>query len=366
MNQQSERPIIDLVAGTRPNFVKIGPLFHHLKETSWCLPRLIHTGQHYSSELSEDIWMDLNLPPPFIVLEGGRGSHAEQTGTLMIAYEKSCLASAPSLVVVPGDVNSSLACALAARKLGIPIAHLEAGLRSHDASMPEEINRRLIDHMADILWTPSEDADKNLQTEGISLSKVHRVGNIMIDALKSLKSRIDGSPPPVTFPRYGVLTLHRPSNVDFRERLRDIVTVIEEISQKIPILFPVHPRARQRLEEFGLWDQIVGCPNIQATKSLSYIRFLGAVARSSFVLTDSGGLQEETSYLGIPCFTLRENTERPITITLGTNELVRLESASRRVRERIDEVTVPRTIPLWDGHTSERIGNHLNTYLASH
>jgi UDP-N-acetylglucosamine 2-epimerase (non-hydrolysing) len=278
----------------------------------------------------------------------------------MIEYDKVCKDRRPHWIVVVGDVNSTVACALVGAKLLIPVAHLEAGLRSGDRTMPEEINRIVTDSIADVLWTPSQDGNDHLAREGVATDKVELVGNIMLDSFELLAPKIRAANLAAKFgleaQRYGVVTLHRPSNVDDREKLEQIVDELAAMGTKMPLVFPVHPRTRQRLGEFGLGAKVGGCPQIRMTEPLSYIEFMSLVVDSRFVLTDSGGVQEETSYLGIPCLTLRENTERPITVTLGTNRLVDVAGLEREVaRVLAGPARTTCTIPLWDGRTADRV-----------
>jgi UDP-N-acetylglucosamine 2-epimerase (non-hydrolysing) len=289
----------------------------------------------------------------------GSGGHGEQTGRVMMEYEKVCLASRPDWIVVVGDVNSTLACALVGTKLLVPVAHLEAGLRSGDRRMPEEINRLATDAICDLLWTPSADGDEHLQREGVAAEKVERVGNIMIDSFELLapKIRAAGMPAKLGLSKgeYGVVTLHRPSNVDDAGQLRAIVEKLVAMAKRLPLVFPVHPRTRQRLKDFGLASALEG-PAIKLTEPLSYIEFMSLVLDSRFALTDSGGVQEETSYLGIPCLTLRENTERPITVSLGTNRLVNIGSLDEAVSRVLNGPKRSEcAIPLWDGRTAQRV-----------
>jgi UDP-N-acetylglucosamine 2-epimerase (non-hydrolysing) len=355
---------IDLIAAARPNFMKIAPLYHALAAEPWAAPRIVHTGQHYDSNMSDAFFADLRLPKPHVHLGVGSGSHAEQTGRVMIEYEKVCVASRPDWIVVVGDVNSTLACALVGAKLLIPVAHLEAGLRSGDRTMPEEINRIATDAIADLLWTPSPDGDEHLLREGVAASKIERVGNIMIDSFELLAPKIRAAGMAAKLglekERYGVVTLHRPSNVDDAAQLHAIVDKLVRIAERLPLVFPVHPRTRQRLRKFGLTPMLEAAPALKLTEPLSYIEFMSLVVDCRFALTDSGGVQEETSYLGIPCLTLRENTERPITVTLGTNRLVNvagLEEAVERVLRGPARSTC--AIPLWDGRTAQRVAASL-------
>lgn len=347
-----------LVAGARPNFMKVAPIYR-----AFCTGRnrhallLVHTGQHYSRNMSEDFFLDLGIPEPEINLEVGSGSHAQQTARVMIAFEPVCLEHRPDWVIVVGDVNSTVACALTAKKLGIRVAHVEAGLRSRDMSMPEEINRLCTDAIADLLFTTDTLADENLRSEGVAAEKIHFVGNTMIDTLRQQldRSLTVAAPTGLTglaAGRYAVLTLHRPSNVDSPERLAAILGAINAIAERIPVVFPVHPRTASRLNGVRLH------PGVRAVGAMSYLPFLGLVARCRMVLTDSGGIQEETTVLGVPCLTMRDNTERPITCEIGTNVLVGTEP-ERIVQEAnsiLDGHTRPHAIPeKWDGHAAERI-----------
>ncbi|HYC48453.1 MAG TPA: UDP-N-acetylglucosamine 2-epimerase (non-hydrolyzing) [Burkholderiales bacterium] len=351
---------VDLIAAARPNFMKVAPLYRALAEQSQVFrPRLVHTGQHYDDNMSGAFFRDLGLPAAHAHLGVGAGTHAQQTGGVMIAYEALCARERPDLTIVVGDVNSTAACTLAAAKLNIAVAHLEAGLRSGDRSMPEEINRIVTDALADVLWTPSPDADENLLREGVPSARISCVGNIMIDALELGRSRIESRPYARELglrPReYAVVTLHRPSNVDDPGKLQELVRVLSQCSAEMPLVFPVHPRTRKSLIEFGLWARIEGTPGLHAIEPLGYVEFMSLVFTSAAVVTDSGGLQEETTYLGIPCVTLRDNTERPVTLA-GTNRLARapdLPDALHEVRSgRWPRGQVPE---LWDGRTASRI-----------
>jgi UDP-N-acetylglucosamine 2-epimerase (non-hydrolysing) len=352
---------VDLVCAARPNFMKVAPLYKALQQESHLFQtRLVHTGQHYDANMSDWFFRDLGLPEPHINLEIGSGTHAEQTGGVMIAYERVCLDTPPDWCVVVGDVNSTIACTLAAKKLGIKVAHLEAGLRSKDRTMPEELNRIATDALADLLWTPSIDGDENLVREGIPTERIDRVGNIMIDSLESMRERIEARRyrEEVDLPLrgYGVVTLHRPSNVDDANALGELVDQLGAASAELPILFPVHPRTRQRLTEFGLLENLQSSPGVRLVQPLGYVDFMSAVFDSAFVLTDSGGVQEETTYLGIPCLTLRENTERPVTVTEGTNRLLRaggiLAAVARVTSQGWPKGKQPE---LWDGRTAGRV-----------
>lgn len=371
--------VIHLVCAARPNFMKVAPLYHALKKVDWAKPIIVHTGQHYDLNMSEAFFQDLGLPKPDIYLGVGSGTHAEQTGKVMFSYEKILFDQRPDLVVVVGDVNSTVAAALAAAKIVYPvnnatnlrngrsrplIAHLEAGLRSFDRSMPEEINRLVTDVLADILWTPSEDANENLMKEGIPPEKVQLVGNIMIDSLEMLRDKIetqttykDFDLEPLT---YGVVTMHRPSNVDDPSVLKRFWSLLADITERVPLVFPIHPRTRRNMEENGLLSLMNGSKRLMLPEPLNYVRFMSLVSKSLFVITDSGGIQEETSYLGIPCLTVRENTERPITITRGTNQLCSLYDLKEKTYEILRGPSRKNgTIELWDGRTAERIVQHL-------
>ena len=351
---------IDLIAAARPNFMKVAPLYHALHGQPWCRVRLVHTGQHYDANMSDAFFRDLGLPRPDLHLGVGSGSHAEQTAHVMVAYEGACNASRPDLCIVVGDVNSTVACALVAAKLWIPVAHLEAGLRSGDRSMPEEINRLVTDTLADILWTPSPDGDEHLVAEGVPSEKITRVGNIMIDSYELMKDRIHASGARQRLGldgrEYGVVTLHRPSNVDTEAPLAALVAQLTRIAAKLPLVFPVHPRTRKNLESFGLWDKLSAAPGIRIVEPLGYVDFMNLVCSARLVVTDSGGVQEETTYLGIPCLTLRPNTERPVTIIEGSNRLV----TTAHLAATVDEILAHRGAhgrkpDLWDGHTAQRV-----------
>ena len=364
----TESAVVHLIAGARPNFMKIAPAYHELKKQDWCQPVIVHTGQHYDVEMSDNFFRDLELPRPDVNLDVGSGSHAEQTAGVMVAYERLCRHQRPDWTVVVGDVNSTIACALAATKLGIPVAHLEAGLRSRDRTMPEEINRILTDAIADLLWTPSPDADENLRGEGVPPERIERVGNIMIDSYELLRERIEQERMREKFglqaQEYGVVTLHRPSNVDRRETLAPIIEALAEISKRLPLVFPLHPRTRARLEALGLAETISSLARIHLIRPISYVPFMSLVREARLVITDSGGVQEETTYLGIPCLTLRENTERPITIEQGTNRLTRADTLVDAVNSILENGWAAGVRPaLWDGHTAERVAESLRRRL---
>jgi UDP-N-acetylglucosamine 2-epimerase (non-hydrolysing) len=360
------------VVGARPNFMKIAPVMRAVARAGFAEQKLVHTGQHYDVAMSDVFFTDLGMPVPDIHLGVGSGSHAEQTAKVMTGFEKVCLAERPDLVVVAGDVNSTLACAVDCAKLRVPCAHVEAGLRSFDLDMPEEVNRIVTDRLCEILLTPSPDGDENLLREGTDPSRIFRVGNVMIDTLLSHlpKARATGSPARLNVApgTYAVLTLHRPSNVDDRSVLRDLLEALGEVQRKLPIVFPVHPRTRRRIEEFGLGPTVARLSGLHLCDPLGYLEFLGLSSQAKLVLTDSGGLQEETTALGIPCLTLRENTERPITLTEGTNVLVgvdrpRIVDAANRV---LDGHGKSGRVPaLWDGKASERIAEVFRTWSRS-
>lgn len=350
--------------------MKIAPLYHTLGKEPWAAPIIVHTGQHYDLNMSDNFFKDLRLPDPDIHLGVGSGSHAEQTGQVMITYEKVLLEEKPDLIIVVGDVNSTMAATIAGVKLGIKVAHLEAGLRSFDRSMPEEINRLVTDSLADLLWTPSPDADNNLVKEGISHDKIQRVGNIMIDSLEMIRDQIEKQE---AFKRfgfesgtYGIVTLHRPSNVDNLKILKRLCKLLSNIALQIPLIFPIHPRTRKNLEHGKLINLLKKGGRLYTPEPLSYIHFLNLIFNCRFVITDSGGIQEETSYLGIPCLTLRPNTERPITIQEGTNQLCNLENLKIKAVDILTKNTVKkRTIEFWDGHTSERVVESIKKYFST-
>ena len=363
------KPTIHLIVAARPNFMKIAPLYHELSKQGWCTPLLVHTDQHYDANMSGNFLRDLNLPQPDIHLNVGSGSHAEQTAGVMLAYEKVCLEQAPDYIVVVGDVNSTMAVTITAKKLWLPVAHLEAGLRSGDRSMPEEINRIVTDALCDLLWTPSPDGDEHLLREGVSPERIVRVGNIMLDSYELLREKIEsdlamddlGLSPK----GYGVVTLHRPSNVDQPETLTPIAEMLQKAGEELPLVFPVHPRTKSRLEAFGLWGQLAGVEGLKLVEPLGYIPFMNLVGSAKLVLTDSGGIQEETTYLDVPCLTMRPNTERPVTITEGTNKLVDAGSALEHIEQVLAGDWPSGTRPdLWDGKTAGRVADSLKIALG--
>lgn len=351
--------IVHLIAGARPNFMKIAPLYHALRREAWVKPVIVHTGQHYDANMSDAFFADLGLPVPDHNLAVGSGSHAEQTAAIMVAYERLCLAAPPGWVIVVGDVNSTVACSLVAKKLCLNLAHLEAGLRSGDRTMPEEINRLVTDAISDLLWTPSGDADANLRREGVAPAKIVRVGNIMIDAYELMRNRIEAATIvdelDLAGREYGVVTLHRPANVDDRETLAGIVGALVEAASRFVLVFAVHPRTARRLREFGLDERLAATDRVRMVEPMGYVRFMALVRQARCAITDSGGIQEETTYLDIPCLTLRENTERPITILEGSNRLVAAETLVASVAEvAAGKWPKGRCPKLWDGNTAGR------------
>ena len=362
---------IVLVAGARPNFMKIAPIIRAVKKhnAGHKTPKfkvcLVHTGQHYDSRMSKIFFKELEIPQPDIYLGVGSGTHGEQTAKVMIKFEKVLFKEKPDLVMVVGDVNSTLAAALCATKLYIPLAHIEAGLRSYDREMPEEINRVVVDVLSDYLFTPTIDADENLKKEGIPKEKIFLVGDVMVDTL--LKFKVKSSKLKVLkklnlkSKGYALLTLHRPSNVDNKENFLKILEAVKKISKKIPIVFPVHPRTKKNMKRFKL---VVDCRRIFLIEPLGYLEFLKLMMESRFVMTDSGGMQEETTVLNIPCLTLRDTTERPITIKEGTNTLVGNDTKKiiKEAEKILDKENKSGHIPfIWDGKTAERIISVLST-----
>jgi UDP-N-acetylglucosamine 2-epimerase (non-hydrolysing) len=374
---QSLAPIM-CVVGARPNYMKMAPLIRAFRSDA-AAPRtlLVHTGQHYDVAMNDRLFADLKLESPDVNLDVGSGTHAQQTAEIMRRFEPVVDGAPPSCVVVVGDVNSTLACSLVAVKKGIPVVHVEAGLRSFDRTMPEEINRLLTDQIGEVLYTTERSAAENLRREGISMARVHFVGNVMIDSLKaSLQHAIA---PAVVFAsngvdtapfgerrRFGVVTLHRPSNVDQADSLAEALTILGEISRELPLVCPLHPRTHANIERFGLWGLVDGRRMI-ALPPQGYLETLGLIKDATLVITDSGGIQEETTALGVPCLTMRENTERPITVEQGTNTVVGRDRSLilRCVAEILAGVGKRGRMPeLWDGRASERIAAHLVPWLA--
>jgi len=375
---QPKGPIV-CVVGARPNYMKMAPLLRAFaRERDLPGAMLIHTGQHYDVSMNDRLFADLGLPEPELNLGVGSGTHAVQTAEVMRRFEPIVDELQPCCVIVVGDVNSTLACALVASKKETPIAHVEAGLRSFDRTMPEEINRVVTDQLADLLYTTERDAAANLAREGIDGSRVHFVGNVMIDTLleqrpraiaplETLRRAGTGGSPVERAGRFGVVTLHRPSNVDGRDALTASLEILCDTAQRLPLVWPVHPRTRASIERFGLTGLIARAP-IALLEPQGYLEMLGLLANATLVLTDSGGIQEETSALAVPCLTMRDNTERPVTIAQGTNTLVGRDRgkalacvnavlAGQGKQGRIPE--------LWDGHAAERIAAHLRGWLAS-
>jgi UDP-N-acetylglucosamine 2-epimerase (non-hydrolysing) len=344
------------VVGARPNFMKVAPVWRAIDREIGCRQILIHTGQHYDVNMSELFFTDLALPEPDYYLGVGSGTHGVQTAAVMLAFEEVIMELKPDTVLVYGDVNSTLAAALVCAKQTISVAHVEAGLRSFDRSMPEEINRVLTDQIADLLFTPSEDGDQNLLREGIEPEKIHCVGNVMIDTLISLEGAIAKAKVEIPSAPYLLVTLHRPSNVDSEGKLKKIVATLAEISEEVTVLFPVHPRTADRISDAG--SKLSQGENFQLLDPLGYIDFIALEKNAAGVITDSGGIQEETTYLGIPCLTVRENSERPVTVTVGTNTLV--GSDMSLLKEEAGKILLGdgktgKIPPLWDGEAAKRI-----------
>ncbi|MDR1679061.1 MAG: UDP-N-acetylglucosamine 2-epimerase (non-hydrolyzing) [Prevotellaceae bacterium] len=360
-----------LVAGARPNFMKIAPLMHALKGNSSIQAVLVHTGQHYDVKMSGQFFEELNIPAPDINLEVGSASHAVQTARIMEGFEKVCLDEKPDFVLVVGDVNSTAACTMVAAKLNIKTIHYEAGLRSRDRTMPEEINRLVTDAITDVFLTTSVDADENLLKEGIPAEKIHMVGNLMIDSLvanqykasqTALQFQLLNRNQNIAFGNdftennYGVMTFHRPSNVDDKESLTQLVKIWGEVSNKIPLVFPVHPRTYKNIQSFGLQELINNFSQLYFIEPLGYLQFIHLVQHAKFALTDSGGIQEETTYMNIPCLTVRPNTERPVTIWEGSNKLIKIEDILSEVELILHgKGKTGKTPNYWDGKTASRI-----------
>lgn len=365
------RPVVDLVAGARPNFVKLAPVVRAVARSGRLQPRIVHTGQHYDPSMNDVFFSELRIPPPDVHLEVGSGSHGAQTARILERYEAHLVSSRPAAAVVFGDVNSTAACSLAAAKLGVPVAHVEAGLRSFDRGMPEEINRVVTDVLADLLLVSEPAGIENLRREGIDEAKLRLVGNVMIDtlteALPAARKRAAASQWRLRPRGYGFVTLHRPSNVDDPETLEKMLGVLHELARELPLVFPIHPRTRKAAESAGLGERIApGQQHLVCTGPLPYVDTLSLVADAAVVFTDSGGLQEETSALQVPCLTLRENTERPVTTQLGTSRLVGNDPV--RIRAAFSDVVAGRwpagqPIPLWDGQAGGRVAEELARWL---
>jgi len=346
------------VVGARPNFMKLAPVYLACKSIG-LNQFVVHTGQHYDNKMSDIFFRELGIPKPNINLGIGSCSHATQVGRIMIAIEKHLLSYLPDKVVVYGDVNSAVAAAFATVKLGIPIVHVEAGLRSFDRTMPEEINRIVVDQLSGILFTPSKDANINLQKEGVKAKNIFFVGNVMIDTLKRLLPMAKGIE--LKFNSYALCTIHRPSNVDDVVKLPKLLNLLQDISRKMPIIFPVHPRTKKQLDKISKLKYNLS--KIHFIEPVGYLEFLGLQKSADLVITDSGGIQEETSYLGIPCLTLRPNTERPITITKGTNKLI-WNCTNEEILNDVDQIILGKwkkggKIELWDGNAGIRIAKVL-------
>jgi UDP-N-acetylglucosamine 2-epimerase (non-hydrolysing) len=371
-------PVI-CVVGARPNFMKMAPILRAFSAHHPALPTLlVHTGQHYDRDMNDRLFVDLRLPHPDINLEVGSATHAVQTAEVMRRFEPVVDAQRPSCVLVVGDVNSTLACTLVSAKKEVPVVHVEAGLRSYDRAMPEEINRVLTDQIADRLYTTERSAQANLAREGIAEERVCFVGNVMIDSLLSNREfahsptktlQMAGVDPAVLDdPRgYGVVTLHRPSNVDRAEQLAPLLSVLREVSEQLPLVFALHPRTRANIDRFGL-GEFLASPRIVLLPPQGYLEMLGLLAGAKLVLSDSGGLQEETTALGVPCLTIRENTERPITVEQGTNTLVGCDPQA--IRKGVAEILsgtgkTGRVPELWDGRAAERIAADLSQWLLA-
>ena len=353
------------VASARPNFMKVAPLLEEYKNHDEIEAQLLHTGQHYDYEMSKIFFDELGIPEPDFHLGVGSGTHAEQTAKVMIEFEKVLLKEQPDWVVVVGDVNPTMACTIVANKMGIKVAHVEAGLRSYDRNMPEEINRVLTDSIADLLLTPSIDGNMNLKKEGIADEKIKFVGNIMIDTLFNMRKRSGESTIlgdlGISKKEYMLVTLHRPSNVDQEETLVNFVDILEKTSQDLPMVWPVHPRSKNNAEKFELWDKLQSIDNLHLLEPVGYLDNVSLMNNARLVLTDSGGIQEETTALGVPCLTARENTERPITITEGTNTLVGtdpeviLDHIEKHLQNGVaGNKDLPKPL-YWDGNTAKRI-----------
>lgn len=360
--------MITLIAGTRPNFMKIAPIRRALDARKLKV-RLIHTGQHFDEQMSDVFFRDLGIPAPDLALQAGGGSHAEQTAAVLVGVEKDLIAHRPTAILVVGDVTSTLASALAASKLHIPVIHVEAGLRSRDWTMPEEINRILTDQLSDLLLIPSRDAVANLRAEGIPDERIVFVGNVMIDSLhRSQQAQTDAlTRLGVDQQPFALVTLHRPANVDSKEALEAMLLAVEVIAKRLVVLFPVHPRTTARIEQLGQKARLNGIANLRPVAPLGYNDFITLMARATVIATDSGGIQEESTALGVPCLTMREGTERPITVTEGTNIIVGHDA--QKISHELDEILAGRgkggRIPEgWDGRAADRIVDAIERFVA--
>lgn len=361
---------IMIVAGARPNFMKVAPLIRELRRRRWADVCFVHTGQHYDFKMSDIFFKELRLPKPQFHLGVGSGAHGAQTGKIMELFENLLLSEKPALVMVVGDVNSTLACAIAATKLGIRVAHVEAGLRSFDRGMPEEVNRILTDRISDFLFVSEPSGLRHLKNEGIESRKVFYVGNVMIDSLFSCRETIRRSDSVqhlgLRKKGYALVTLHRPSNVDSKKALRESLGILRDAARRVPLVYPVHPRSRACIKKNGLWNDFRGLKNLKMTEPMGYVSFIKLAQEACFILTDSGGVQEEATVLGVPCLTMRDSTERPATINGGSNELVGRDKA--KINRRVDRILrgrwkSSRPPKLWDGQTSQRIANIVGKIL---
>ena len=367
-------PILDLVAGARPNFMKLAPVIHGLRAHADITPRIVHTGQHYDPSMTDVFFEELGIPAPDVHLDVGSGTHGAQTARIIERYEAHLIERRPSGTVVFGDVNSTVACALAAVKLGIPVAHVEAGLRSFDRTMPEEINRLLTDVLADLLLVSEPSGVANLEREGVDASKIRLVGNVMIDSLvaqlPAARARRTAAGLGLDGRRYGFVTLHRPSNVDAAGTLGTLLHLLHDLSRSLPLVFALHPRTAGTAKRMGMESLVAaGQTGLVCIGPQSYLDTLSLMSGAAVVLTDSGGLQEESSVLGVPCLTLRENTERPVTIALGTSRLVGNDPT--RIRTAFSDVLEGRwnrgqSIPLWDGQAGVRVAAELAAWARHH
>jgi UDP-N-acetylglucosamine 2-epimerase (non-hydrolysing) len=365
-------PTVVHVVGARPNYMKMAPLLEACEKGTWARHVLVHTGQHYDPSLNDAILRDLGVRTPDEHLGVGSGGHAEQTARVMIAFEKVVAERRPSLVVVAGDVNSTMACAIVAAKACVPVAHVEAGLRSFDRTMPEEVNRIVTDRLTDLYLTPSAEADENLRREGCDPEAIVRVGNLMVDSLLANleRARKGGSLARhgLEEKRFALVTLHRPSNVDDPAAFERILGALLRIAARVPVIFPVHPRSRPRLETPEIRARLAAAPALQLVPPLGYLEFVELQAAAQLVLTDSGGVQEETTALGVPCLTIRENTERPITVSEGTNTLVGVDPEAiwaAALDVLVNGGKTGRIPALWDGHAGERAAEAIRAMLAA-